>query len=180
MNARFALSMIVLMIAGVLASCQKAPAPTDKIVAHDDTSFETWLTEHTAVLSVNEVDELKAARLQIRYKVMQAHPGLSSADLAEQVYAEINDRTPNEVLRASYALQIDRVQTELKNYQPQLEKFQAAAKDASGNEDQQKYINNSLEKIRRLMGERNTELARLTARQAELEKQAGSSASSQK
>lgn len=180
MNARLALSTIILIMAGALASCQKAPAPTDKIVAHDDTTFESWLGEHAAVLSVSETDELKTARQQIRYKVMQAHPGLSSTDLADQVYAEINDHTVNDVLRASYALQIDRVQTELKNYQPQLDKFQAAAKESSSDEDQQKYINSSLEKIRRLMGEHNAELARLKARQAELEKQASTSAAPQK
>lgn len=176
MNARIAGSIFFLVLAASLTSCQKAPSASDKIVAHDDTSFETWLTEHTAVLPAGEVDELKAARQQIRYKVMQAHPGLSSADLAEQVYAEINDHTPNEVLRAGYALQIDRVTTELKNYQPQLDKFEAAAKETPSDEDQQKYVNNSLERIRRLMAERNEELARLTARKTELEKQASTAA----
>jgi len=180
MNARLALSIIILGTAGVVASCQKAPAPNDRIVAHDDTTFETWLGEHAAVLPLSEIDELKTARQQIRYKVMQAHPGLPSTDLAEQVYAEINDHTVNEVLRASYALQIDRVQTELKNYQPQFDKFQAAAKEGSADEEQQKYVNSSLERIRRFMNEHNEELARLTARQAELEKQASASPAPQK
>jgi hypothetical protein len=180
MNARLALSTFTLLILGTLVSCQKAPSASDKIVAQDDTSFDNWLTEHTAAFSVGEIDELKTARQQIRYKVMQAHPGLSSAELAEQVYAEINGHTANDVLRESYALQVDRLQTELKNYQPQLEKFQAAAKEGHSDEDQKKYINDSLDRIRRLMGQRNEELARVTARQAELEKQAPAGSAPQK
>lgn len=180
MNARLTLSIVILVFLGVLVGCQKAPSANDKIVARDDASFDNWLTDHTATLSVTELDELKTARQQIRYKVMQAHPGLSSAELAEQVYAEINGKTANEVLLQSYALQIDRVKTELKNYQPQLDKFQAAAKESRSDVDQQTYINDSLAKIRRLMDQRNEELARFTSRQAELQRQAGSASSAQK
>jgi len=179
MHARLARSTFTLIFLGALVSCQKAPSADDKIVAQDDMSFETWLTNHTAALPVGEVDELKTARQMVRYKAMEAHPGLPSAELSEQVYAEINGQTANELLRKSYALQIDRVKTELKNYQPQLDKLEAAAKEEHSDEDQ-KFINNSLDKIHHLMAQRDEDLARFTARLAELERQAGSSTASAK
>lgn len=165
----FYISLILLVLA--IAGCSK-PSRDDKISARDDTSFDLWIAEHGDVLSPADIKELNTARQQIRYKVMQSRPGLMSNDFAVAVYAEIDGRSFHELLLSSYALQIERMKVELLNYQPQLEKFQAHQKNPNLTDDQKEIVNAALEKLNRLMGEHQVELARLTQRLTELERSA--------
>ena len=162
----------MLMLAVAVAGCSK-PSRDDKIQARDDTSFELWLGKRSGVFTAAEIKEINTARQQIRYKVMQSRPGLMSAEFAIAVYAEIDGRTVHELLRTSYALQIERMKTELLNYKPQLERFEAHQKNPNLDASQKTVVAESLEKIHRLMREHEEELARLNKRAAELETPAG-------
>lgn len=161
------LTFFLAAFALVFAACRSA-SPDDKIAAHDDTSFENWISERRPALTAADTTELRDARQTLRYKIMQAHPGMASKDLSDAVYAEIDGKTRAEFLIASYELQLQRVNTELANYQPMLEKFQNYGKEHSVNEEQQKMLNDNLEKVQRLMRERRESLDRLTSRLAEL------------
>jgi len=152
-----------------LVSCHKA-SRDDKLNARDDTSFELWISDHKDVLEAQDIQELNTARQQIRYKVMQSHPGMMSEAFSDAVYAEIYGHTMQELLLTSYQLQIERMKTELLNYQPQLERFQAHQQNPNLNESQKKTVVESLEKLHRLMEEHQAELARLTKRLSELER----------
>ena len=170
MNSRVIAPILLVVLSLTLSAC-RAPSRADKISAKDDTSFETWISSHRDVLTPAEEKELATARQQLRYKVMQAQPGLKSADLSNSVYAQIDGRTVPELLVTSYQLQIERMKTELLNYQPQLKKFQDHDADKSLNDDQKQVVKESLEKLHRLMGEHQEELARLTKRLTELERE---------
>jgi hypothetical protein len=149
-------------------SCRNA-SRDDKISARDDTGFELWISDHNDVLSPAEIKELNTARQQIRYKVMQARPGLSSADLSAAVYEEINGLTANELLRNGYALQIQRLKTDLLNYQTQLERFQAHEQDTHLSAEKKEVVAEALAKLRRLMQERQDELARFSQKLTQLD-----------
>lgn len=125
--------------------------------------------QRSEVFTAAEIKEINIARQQIRYKVMQSRPGLMSAEFARAVYAELDGRTVDELLRTSYALQIERMKTELLNYKPQLERFEAHQKNSSLDQSRKTVVAESLEKIHRLMREHKEELARLSKRAAELE-----------
>jgi hypothetical protein len=157
-----------LLLVSVLVSCRNA-SRDDKISARDDTGFELWISDHNDVLSPAEIKELNTARQQIRYKVMQARPGLSSADLSAAVYEEINGLTANELLRNGYALQIQRLKTDLLNYQTQLERFQAHEQDSHLSAEKKEVVAEALAKLRRLMQERQDELARFSQKLTQLD-----------
>lgn len=158
----------MLVIALSVAGCSK-PSRDDKIQARDDTSFELWVGKHSDVLTPAEVKELNTARQQIRFKVMQTQPGMMSGEFSNAVYAELDGRTVNELLRTSYALQIERMKTELLNYQPQLERFEKHQRNPHLEESQKTVVTESLAKLHRLIREHEEELARLSKRAAELE-----------
>ena len=165
--ARLGLSL--LLVSFLIGGCKKA-SREDPISARDDTSFELWIADHNEVLTPAEIEELKVARQQVRYKVMQSRPGLMSDDFALAVYAEIEGKTVHELLVTGYKLQIERMETELLNYQPQLERFQGHLKNPNISEEQQQTVNAALEKLNRLMREHQEELDRLTKRLTELER----------
>ena len=154
----------------LVAGCSQ-PSRDDKIAARNDTGFELWLAKHASVLTPEDIKEINTARQQIRYKVMQARPGLMSDEFAIAVYSEIDGRSVHELLLTSYALQIERMKTELLNYQPQLERFQAHQRNPHLTQEQKETVAASLEKLHRLMNEHQEELARLTSRRSELERQ---------
>ena len=164
----FTFALLLLSLSGC-----KGPSLEDKISARDDTGFELWISDHRDLFSPADIKEINTARQQIRYKVMQSQPGLPSADLATAVYKEIDGRTLQELLRTGYALQIERMKTELLNYQPQLERFQAHQQNASLDEEQKQTVDAALAKLDRLMREHQEELARLTQRLTELESSSG-------
>jgi hypothetical protein len=159
------------LIAVLLVAGCSQPSRDDKIAARDDTGFELWLAKHATVFTPEDIKEINTARQQIRYKVMQARPGLMSGEFATAVYSEIEGRSVHELLLISYALQIERMKTELLNYQPQLERFQAHQRNRQLTEEQKETVTASLEKLHRLMKEHQEELSRLTSRLSELERQ---------
>ena len=161
----FSLLLVALLIGG----CKKA-SREDPVSARDDSSFELWIAERNEVFTPAEIEELKVARQQIRYKVMQSRPGLMSDDFAIAVYSEIEGKTVQELLVTGYKLQIERMKTELLNYQPQLERFQGHLQNPNITEEQQQTVKAALEKLNRLMREHQEELARLTKRLTELER----------
>ncbi len=164
----------LLLVLAFVAGCSK-PAHTDPIVAHNDTSFDNWLTEHTPVLSPSEIQELKDARQNLRFKLMQEHPGMPADQFAADLYGQINGKPPQELIRASYELQINKVTTELANLEPQFKKFESY--DTRGLDDQKKeYIAESLAKLRRQKQEREEALKKLQQRLDELKKPATASA----
>ena len=171
MKSRGIAPIILVLAALVMAGC-RGPSRDDKITARDDTSFDLWLSDHRDVLSPSDVKELNTARQQIRYKTMQSRPGMMSADFANVVYAEINGKTLHELLITSTQLQIERMKTELLNYQPQLQRFQEHDANTHLTDDQKQTVKESLDKLHRLMAEHQEELARLTKRLSELEQEA--------
>ena len=170
MRAHSGLWFLILLLATTLTSCRSA-SRADKISAMDDTGYELWLSDHKDVLSPADVKELATARQQIRYKVMQTSPGMMSADFAKAVNAQMHGKTLHEILLTSYALQIERMKVELLNYQPQLERFQAHEQNRNLNAEQKQIAAEALEKLHRLINEHQDELARLTKRLAELERE---------
>lgn len=162
----FWLTFALLLLA--LSGC-KGPSRDDKISAKDDIGFELWISDHRDLLSPADIKEINTARQQIRYKVMQKQPGLPSSELAAAVYQEIDGRTLQELLRTGYALQIERMKTELLNYQPQLERFQTHKQNPGLDDEQKQTVDAALAKLDRLMREHQQELARLTQRLTELE-----------
>lgn len=163
------LGFSLLLVTVVIAGCSKV-SRDDPISARDDFTFDLWIDKHDEVLTPAEIEELKVARQQIRYKVMQSSPGMMSDDFAIAVYSEIEGKTVHELLVTGYKLQIERMETELLNYQPQLERFQGHLRNPNISEEQQQTVNAALEKLNRLMREHQEELARLTKRLAELER----------
>lgn len=155
----------------VIAACTQ-PSRNDKISATSDTTFELWIAKRSKLFTPADIKEINTARQQIRYMVMQSRPGMMSDEFAVVLYAEINGKTIHELLLTSYALQIQRIKTELLNYQPQLERFQEHEQNKHLSEDQKKTVSDALEKLHRLMRGHQEELARLNARLAELERQA--------
>ena len=91
-----------------------------------------------------------------------------SANFNALVYAEINGQTLRELLVKSYTLQRDRVDTDLANYKPMLERFEKDKQRAGLSEVQRKYVGDSLEKLHRLKAEREAERERILRRLAEL------------
>ena len=165
--ARLGFSLLLLTL--LTGGCKKA-SREDPIAARDDFTFDLWISDHNELLTPAEIEELKVARQQIRYKVMQTSPGMMSDDFAIAVYAEIEGKTVHELLVTGYNLQIERMETELLNYQPQLERFQAHLQNPNLTEEQGRTVNAALEKLNRLIREHQEELARLTKRLAELER----------
>jgi septal ring factor EnvC (AmiA/AmiB activator) len=163
------LSTLFLALA-LVAGCSK-PARTDKITVQNDVGFDHWLTEHTAVLSLQEVQELKEARQNLRFKLMQEHPGMRSDQFTADLYSQINGKTAQELIRTSYELQINKLTTELSNLEPQLKKFEGY--DTRGMDDEKKgYIAESLAKLRRQKQEREEALKKLQQRLDELKQPA--------
>lgn len=157
----------------VFAGCHP-PSRQDKISATDGATFDSWVEAHRNVVSPAELKELDEARQQLRYVEMQQHPGTPSDELNQAVYAQINGHSLNEVLVRSYNLQIERIKTELLNYQPQLEKFRTQQQDRTLSDEKKETIAAALEKLNRLMSEHQTELARLTKRLSELQRESTS------
>lgn len=165
----FAARVLAAIVIGfAFAGCHPATRQ-DKISATDGTTFDSWVEAHRQVLSPAELKELDEARQQLRFVEMQQHPGTPSDELNRAVYAEINGHTLNEVLIRSYNLQIERMKTEMLNYQPQLERFHAHQQERSLSDEQKETVNAAIEKLNRLMSEHQTELTRLTKRLSELE-----------
>ena len=163
------LSFSLLLVTLLIGGCSKV-SRDDPISARDDFTFDLWIADHKGLLTPAEIEELKVARQQIRYKVMQSSPGMMSDDFAIAVYSEIEGKTVHELLVTGYKLQIERMETELLNYQPQLERFQGHLRNPNISGEQQQTVNAALEKLNRLMREHQEELARLTKRLAELER----------
>jgi hypothetical protein len=143
----------------------------DKLTAANEARYDQWIVDHKDVLTPADIAELNTARQQFRFKVMQAHPGLMSEDFANALYAELDGLTLHEILVKSYGLQIERMKVELLNYEPQLARFEAHQKNPDLTDEQKETVNAALEKLHRLMGEHEQELARLQKRLAELEQE---------
>lgn len=161
------LAFSLLLLFAFLAACTRV-SREDKISANDDASFDAWMTSHQAVLTADEVRELGEARQQIRYKVMQDHPGMMSDVFSQTVYADINGKTVRELLLLSYAYQIDRVKVDLANYKALVEKYQKYRAAPRLTDTQRQDLDNNLAQLAKHQAERNTELARVTARLEEL------------
>src|SRR5688572_8558451 len=144
-RTRFVANLFLLALVLVATSCSK-PSRQDPISAKDDGSFALWLSRHAEVFSPEDIKEINTARQQIRYKVMQARPGLPPDEAMQSVYAEINGQTVQELLRTGYALQIERMKTELQNYEPLVAKFRAGQRNNALADDQKQYASDSLEK----------------------------------
>jgi len=168
--------LAALCLGFVFAGCHPA-ARQDKINATDGAAFDSWVEAHRNVVSPSELKELDEARQQLRYVEMQQHPGTPSDELNQAVYAQINGHSLNEVFIRSYNLQIERIKTELLNYQPQLEKFRTYQQDRTLSDDKKETIAAAMEKLNRLMSEHQTELARLTKRLSELQRESTSTQS---
>jgi len=168
MKARIALTFSMLLLAVAMTGCHKV-SREDRIAAHNDTGFAEWTANHSTVFSPTELSELDTARQQIRFRVMQQHPGLMSQEFSDALYAEIDGHTVHELLMTGYALQVDRLKTELANYEGQLQPFKSHDVSALS-DDQQHYVKESIAKLERLMGERRDELARVTNRLEELKR----------
>lgn len=163
----------MLLIGALLVSGCSKPSRDDKITARDDAGLALWLSKHSAIFTPEDIKEINTSRQQIRYKVMQSRPGLMSGEFATAVYSEIDGRSVHELLLATYPLQIERMKTELLNYQPQLERFQGYQQNTQLTDEQKETVAAGLEKLHRLMREHQEELARLNKRLSELERQGG-------
>ncbi len=167
------LSAVAFLLA--LASCSKPATRDDKIKARNDAEFEQWVSARSEVIPDRERKELEEARQQLRFKVMTARPGLMSDAFAEALYAEIDGRTVDELIASGYDLQIDRVQVELKNYEPMVARLEADAAKDYLNDDQKSAISSNLRQLKEKIGQREAELKRLEARRAELGHRAATS-----
>lgn len=166
-SARVALTSLFLLLSLLLTSCQK-PSRDDRMAVHDNASFDEWVAKHSDVLTPTEIRELTEARQQIRFRVMQTKTGMPPEEFTKAVYDDINGKTVREFLLMSYALQIDRVNTELANFQPQLKRFENRDANHRLNEDEKAYVTKSLSTLHEKMKQREDELARLKARAEEL------------
>lgn len=162
---RFAVLLAVLC--AFLASCAR-PSRDDKITARDDDSFALWLSKHESVLSADDLREINEARQQIRYKVMQEHPGMMSDVFAQTVYADIDGKTPHELVLLSYAYQVDRYRVEIANYAPLIERYEKFQANPNLTVGQRQDVEANLAKLNRLKAERIADLERVTKRLAEL------------
>lgn len=169
-TARVAFTALLVLLSLAFGGCQKAASHDDPVVAHDDSSFDAWVAQHTAVLTPTEARELTEARQQIRFKVMQAKTGLPKDEFEQAVYEQINGKTVREILLTSYALQIDRVTTELANYEPQLKRFETHDASQRLTDDERAYVEKSLSTLKAKMQQREDELQQLRARIDELKK----------
>lgn len=160
----------LLLVLFVAVGCRNA-SREDKLSAPDEARYEQWIVDHKDVLSPEDINELNTARQQFRFKVMQSHPGMTGEDFSNAVYAEMDGLTLRDVLVKSYGLQIERMKVEMANLQPQLERFQAHQRDSSLTDEQKETVNAALEKLHRLLGEHEQELARLNKRLTEVEKE---------
>jgi outer membrane protein TolC len=95
---------------------------------------------------------------------MTQHPGLMSDQFSDALYAEIDGHTPREILIESYELQIDAAKTDLKNYEPMLEKFRRMRDDRSLTDDQQHEARTGLAQIESKVSDRNEKLKKLQLR----------------
>jgi RecA-family ATPase len=161
-------TVLALLVAGT--GC-KQPTKQDPIRATDDTSFQTWVDEHQRVLTPAENKELTEARQLIRFRVMQAHPGMPAADFANAVYADINGKTVRDVLMTGCVLQIDRVRVELENYKPLVAKLKEY-QQMRLNDEQKRDAEAKLANLDRLMREHREELDRLNQHLEELKNSA--------
>ncbi len=167
-------ALVPIILAALLAwsGCTKPPTRDDPIHAKDDAGFQDWIDRRQEVLSAEDVRQLNEARQMIRYRTMQAHPGLPPDQFTNEVYAGIDGRTLRELLMTSYALQIDRVRVELENYQPLIERYRRYQVDRSLDEDERNDSTAKLKHVEQLVSDRRQELARLTKRLDELKGQA--------
>ena len=168
--ARLSFSALLLALAATFASCSK-PARTDVIHVRDDAGFDSWIADHQSVLSADDVRELNDARQLLRFKAMQAHRGMSSEELANEVYADIDGKTAHDLLVTRCELQLERLRAELKDYDPMVQKFQNAKNDLALNDDQKQYADEQLQRIARLQQEHRDQIAAFEKRLAELKQE---------
>lgn len=153
--------LAALLLALAVGSCSRPPSRDDPIRAHDDTSFQTWLDEHSTALTPAEVKEITEARQLIRFREMQAHPGRPSAELAEAVYATINGKPVRDLLITGCELQVNRVEVELENYRPLMDRLIAYRDNHRLTDEQKTDTAAKLANLERLMREHREELERL-------------------
>jgi hypothetical protein len=170
---RFFLALLATVMVGAVAGCGAGPAADDKISARDDLGFELWISARKSSLSADDIRELNEARQNLRYKQMQAFPGMSAELRSAAVYAEIEGKTRRELLLLSYALQVERVQVELANYRPMLKQFKDYGDPQLLGEESRTRVIEGLARIQRLMAERQEKLGRLRKRIGELRASSG-------
>ena len=171
MKAHAKLTFSLLLVALLATACHRL-SREDKISAHDDASFDQWISDHKTVLTATDVPELNDARQQIRYHVMQQHPGMMSDDFAAAVYGEIDGKTAHDLIVNGYEIQSARLKAEIANYEPDLKQFKSHDPSQLGSE-QKKYVTESIAKLERLVREHQQELDRVTKRLDELKQTAG-------
>lgn len=165
--SRVALLGIGLGLLLAVAACSK-PTREDRIEAANDTQFQAWLDQRVHLFTPAEVKEITDARQLVRYRVMQSKPGLPSDQFVAEVYSDINGKTIRDLLATGCALQIDRIEVELKNLQPLLEKVKEH-RDGSHLSDEAKVdAQAKVADVERKINERQEELQRLQRRMEEL------------
>lgn len=72
-----------------------------------------WLAKQPGELTAADRKDLRDAVQQIKFIVMTASPGLTSAQQSQAAYAELSGHTIREILTASFTLQHDRIAEEV-------------------------------------------------------------------
>lgn len=150
------------------SACSK-PSHADKISAHSDAEFDSWIADHQDVLSTDEVHGLNEARQLLKFKVMTQQPGLPTDQAAAALYSEIDGHTANELLITACKLKIDAAQVKLADFAPMVAKFNAYNQDKSLSDDQKADVRDKLRQLDEKVSAQQTELAEQKKRLAELE-----------
>lgn len=166
------------LLAGALltfSACSK-PSHADKISAHNDAEFDSWIADHQDVLSTDEVHGLNEARQLLKFKVMTQHPGLTADQAAAALYQEIDGQTANGVLITGCKLKIDAAETKLADFAPMVAKYKAYDQDKFLNDEQHADVKNKLRQLDEKVSAQQTELAALKKQLADLEAAGGGNA----
>ncbi len=113
MSARRQLHAFVACAALLMSvGCQRH-ALDEKMEARNDLDFSMWLARQSSDLTAIDRKDLRDAVQQIKYAIMTASPGLTSAEQSQAAYAGLSGHTVREILDASFTLQHDRIAEEV-------------------------------------------------------------------